>query len=85
MFQIDEDLLPEIDYQFDHVAFCKMFPSPSVDDWRLTNEELEKLGKTVTKIREQIDEKIERQRKEGSNENAEKEEPIDSEKIKLST
>ena len=50
LFHIDEDLLPEINFQFDHVAFCKMFPSPSVDDWRLTNEELEKLGKTVTKI-----------------------------------
>ena len=40
-FQIDEDLLPELDLQFDHVAFCKMFPSPAVADWRLTNEELE--------------------------------------------
>ena len=41
LFQIDEDLLPELDLQFDHVAFCKMFPSPAVADWRLTDEELE--------------------------------------------
>ena len=85
MFQIDEDLLPELNIQFDHVAFCKMFPSPSVDDWRLTDEELEKLGKTVTKIREQIDGKVETQKKDGAGENAQVEEPVDPDKIKLST
>ena len=41
LFQIEEDNLPELNIEFDHVKFSKLNPNPSVDAWRLSDERLE--------------------------------------------
>ena len=57
MFTIDEDELPRIPPYFDPAEFVKKYPQPKVGAFRLSDENLEKVAMSITKIRKVIIEK----------------------------